>query len=235
MPFIRKNYIRVALFVLFIALIVSFRIFDIGSWINIATIQQYEQELIEYVRQHYWQSVAIFIAVYAIENIFALPFSFVLSIMAGFVYGILPAVAYIVAGATSGAVLSFLVTRYVIGWKVQQYYQDTLVRFNRELKNNGAYYIVILRLIPVVPFFLINILAGLTNVSVWTFAITTAIGIIPGTILYASAGYQLRVVDTIGDIVTWQSITILVLLVLFVIAPVILKKWLNWKPLQKGQ
>ncbi len=230
--FIQRHPFRVALFIAFIIGVIAIRLFDIAAWIDIATLLQYRDALIAYVTQRYWESVLVFVSVYAIENMFALPFSFALSIAAGFLYGLPAAVAYIVIGATCGAVLAFIVTRYLIGYRLQAYYKNAFERFNRELENNGIYYLFVLRLIPIVPFFLINILAGLTRISVLIFTITTAIGILPGAFVYASAGYHLRTVDTLGDIFTWDMLLILCLLILFAVMPVVIKKWYGWRPLE---
>jgi len=229
---IRNNPIRSALFALFIILVIILRVFDVASWLNIRTLQQYQQYLMNFVHAYYWQSVVIFIALYAVEVMFALPFAFVFSIAGGFLYGTWLALVYIVVGATSGAVLSFMLTRYVIGNKIQAYYQHRMDAIHTELERNGAYYLILLRLIPVLPFFLVNIAAGLTRVSLGLFACTTAIGIVPGALLYAAAGHQLRVINSLQDIFTWNTIIIFALLILFAMTPIIMKKWYNWKPLE---
>ncbi len=84
--------------------------------------------------------------------------------------------------------LAFLFARYLLGQLLQDKYQLQLDRFNREMEASGSRYLLTLRLIPIFPFFLINFLSGLTRVPLKTFAWTTALGIIPGTIIFAYAG-----------------------------------------------
>jgi len=232
MQMIKRHPIRIALFGVFVIAIILFRLFDVGAWLNIETLQSYEQTLRSYIQAYYWSSVAIFIIAYAIEAALSLPISFILSIGAGFFYGTYPAVLYILLGATLGAVGACVITRYLFGSLFQRAYRDKLRRFNAYMQENGAYYIIILRLIPIVPFFLINILVGLTNISLLTFALTTAIGILPGAWLYAAAGDQLQQIHTIGDIFTWDVIFMLTLIILFITLPLIIKRWYGWRPLE---
>jgi len=229
---VRQYPLRFLAFFVFLCIVIGVRIFDVGSWVDVQTLQQYEQQLVAYVRDYYWSSVAIFIGLYALEVSLAMPFSFVLSIAGGFLYGTWPAVLYILVGATTGAVLSCLIVRYLIGYKIQQKYQDALERFNQELDRSGAYYIIILRLIPIVPFFLINILVGFTQLSVITFGVTTAVGMLPGAAIYAAAGDRLREIDKLQDIFTWETAVILGLLVALAAVPVIVR-WYYQRPLPK--
>jgi uncharacterized membrane protein YdjX (TVP38/TMEM64 family) len=221
--------VRFWFFIAFITLIVGFRFFDVQQYANIATLKTYRDTSISFVHEYYWISVVAFIAVYIIETIFALPIAAFMSIAAGFLFGLLPAVIYIVVAATCGATGSFLLTRYLIGETIQQRYHEKLALFNAEMKAYGVYYLLLLRLIPIVPFFLVNMLSGLTSLHVSVFMLVTAVGIVPGTFLYAYIGQYLQQIDTIQDVFSWQIVLIFLALASFVAISFIVKRSLDMR------
>lgn len=99
-----------------------------------------------------------------------------------------------------------------------------LAKFNDELDRNGAGYLLFMRFIPLFPFFLINLCAGLTNLKLRTFLWTTAVGILPGSLVFTYAGRQIREINSLGDIMTPQVYGAFILLAAFAVIPVIYKK-----------
>ena len=95
----------------------------------------------------------------------------------------------------------FLAARYFLGEGIQNKYGDKLARFNREIEENGASYMFTLRLIPIFPFFLVNLFAGVTSIKASQFLVTTSLGIIPGSLAYTWLGYAGA---TIGQGIPWQ-------------------------------
>jgi len=147
-----------------------------------------------------------------------------LTLAGGFLFHLFPGIIYVNVAATVGATLGFLFARYILGNKVQEKYASQLERFNRELDENGHLYLLTLRLIPAFPFFLINLLAGLTKVSLKTFFWTTMVGILPGSLVYSFAGSQLNTIESVEDIFSGSIIAAFLALALFALLPVILKK-----------
>ncbi|HET7317732.1 MAG TPA: VTT domain-containing protein, partial [Nitrospirota bacterium] len=127
-------------------------------------------------------------------------------------------------GATAGAVCAFLSARYLLGERLQQKYRGQLAKFNGEMERNGVSYLLTLRLIAVFPFFLVNFLAGLTKVTLKTFLWTTAVGIIPGSAVFAYAGRQLGSVNSPADIISKKVIAALAALGFITLAPAVWKR-----------
>ena len=112
---------------------------------------------------------------------------------------------------------------------LQKKYQQQLRSFNSNLAKNGALYLLSLRFIPLFPFFLINILAGLTNLSLYTFIWTTSLGIIPGTLIYTFAGKQLTLLSSPQDMISGKFIIALLLLTGLTLLPLLFKKYWTLK------
>ena len=126
--------------------------------------------------------------------------------------------------ATTGATLAFLFARYIAGQALQRKYGDKIAKFNDDLERNGWSYLLVLRFIPIFPFFLINIFAGLTKIPLRTFVWTTSLGIFPGSLIYAYAGQQLGTIKTVKDIFSRTILLAFLLLAALAVFPVIYNK-----------
>ncbi|PKN75788.1 MAG: TVP38/TMEM64 family protein [Deltaproteobacteria bacterium HGW-Deltaproteobacteria-10] len=210
------------------AAIVSIRLFGLDHLLSLETFRQYRDQLQAFTAQHYLPTVAIFILIYIAAVALSIPGATILTLTAGFLFGFF-GVIYVNIGASAGAILAFLAARYLIGDWVQKRYGEKLASFNKEIAENGYNYLLTLRFIPLFPFFLINIFAGLTRVPLTIFAWTTIIGILPGSFVYIYTGRQLGVIDKPGDILSWQIILAFVLLGLLVLSPVVIKKFMKQK------
>ena len=175
----------------------------------------------EYVRVHYLLSLAGFVFLYVIVVALSIPGAVILSLSSGFLFGTVLGVFLNNIGATTGAVCIFFITRHLIGNWLQTRYESQLAKFNNEFVRNGAHYLLTLRFIPVFPFFLVNILAGLTKVPFRTFLWTTCLGILPGCIVFTLMGSQLSTIQSSKDIFSPNITIAFILLALFSIAPVI--------------
>ena len=178
--------------------------------------------------EHYLASVTIFIAVYIVAAALSIPGATLLTLTAGFLFGFF-GVIYVNIGATAGAILAFLTARYLIGDWIQKRYTERLASFNKEIAANGPHYLLTLRLIPLFPFLLVNVFAGISRAPLKTFAWTTMIGILPGSLVYIYTGRQLGGLEQPGDVLSWPVILAFVLLGLLVLSPVIVKKFRTGK------
>lgn len=191
---------------------------------TLANLQNNIKHLEQFVQTNYLKSVFAYIGAYATEVILVLPLSALLTLMSGFLFGVVPGVGYTIIGATIGATISFLVVRYMFGHILQKKYAAQLVAFNAAVEQQGWRYLIMTRFIFVIPFFVINILAGLTKVPLWTFMWTTALGIIPSSFIYAYTGKQLTEITSLRDIFTPKVLLAFVMLGLFGAFPTILNK-----------
>lgn len=206
------------------AIIVLIRISNIGEHLTFENLRRNSLILHAAVNAHYLLSVFLYIIIYAVSVAFSVPGAAILTIAAGFLFSTIPGTVYVNIGATSGALAAFLSARYLTGNWLQNRYGQQLKQFNKELSENGHLYLLTLRFIPVVPFFIINILAGLTNIPIKTFLWTTSLGIIPGSLVFAFAGTQLNTIKAAGDIFSGKLMTAFFLLALFSLLPVIINK-----------
>jgi uncharacterized membrane protein YdjX (TVP38/TMEM64 family) len=221
----KKNARRFFLLSLLIAVIVGLRFTGVGDVLTFDNLQRNKEALLAYVREHYAASVMAYIGVYIVAIALNVPGAAILTLAGGFLFGTVFAVLYANVGATTGAVLAFLLSRYLLGEWVQARYQDQLARFNKEIERNGTRYLLTLRLIPIFPFFLINFLSGLTTVPLRTFVWTTAVGIIPAAAVYAFAGQQIGSIRSPGEVLSPGVIIAFVLLALFALVPALITHW----------
>jgi uncharacterized membrane protein YdjX (TVP38/TMEM64 family) len=215
---------RIALLVVIVGLLIGLRVSGVGRQFTLENIQLHAAQLRDFSDSHYLISVIAFILIYIIVTGFSLPGALPLTLAGGFLYKTLLAAVYVNIGATAGATLSFLFARYVAGAWIQQKYADKLAHFNAELDRNGSSYLLTLRLVPIFPFFLINIFAGLTRIKVKTFVWTTSLGILPGSLVYSYAGQQLGTIHNVKDVFTTRILVAFLLLAAVAILPILWQK-----------
>lgn len=216
---------KISIGVLLLLIIIVFRVSGSETYLNTNYILEQRADLIEAVQNYYALTAFIFLLVYIGAVAFSVPGAAVLSITGGLLFGLIPGLVLVNIGATLGATLNFIFARYVIGDTIQKKHGDKLEKFNQEIEKNGKNYLLTLRLIPIFPFFLINVLAGLTAIKLKTFIWTTAVGIIPGSVFYVYAGTTLKEVDALADFLSWRTTLPLVLLGLLAFLPVLYNKF----------
>ena len=213
------------LIVLMLAAAVHFT--RLPSYITFEDFQNNSAFFKRYVADNYFLTVLFYIGIYFVVAAFSIPGAFVLTIAGGFLFGTVIATVYVLAGATAGAILAFLTSRYLLGNYIQKRYEKELLGFNKEINDNGKNYILMLRFISIPPFFLLNIIAGLTKIDLKTFIWTTALGILPATLIYSNAGNNLSRIEEPGDLLSIRLLAGFVLLGLLTVLPVLAKKFMR--------
>lgn len=220
----KKNRMRI---ILILAAVIVFTILwfsGIRDTVSLANIQAKGEYLKGVINDNYLISIAGFIALYIVVAAFSIPVAAVLTIAAGYLYSFVIGAIYVNIGATVGATLAFLFARYIAGEPLQQKYKNKLKKFNDELDRNGASYLFTIRLIFIFPFFVVNLLAGLTKVKLRTFLWTTSLGIFPSSLIYAFAGQQIGTITSVGEIFSGRVLTAFILLATAAISPAIIQK-----------
>jgi len=207
-----------------IAVIAAIRLSPIGDILTFENLKKNREVFFAFVRGHYLQSVAAYIVSYIIIAALSIPGAGIMTLAGGFLFGVLSATVYIDIGATIGATLAFLTARYLLGTWLQEKYRKQLGAFNAEMEKNGPRYLLTVRLIPVFPFFMINFLSGLTSIPVKTFVWTTALGIVPVTIIFAYAGRQIGTINSVSEILSPRMIGALAVLSAVALFPAALKR-----------
>ncbi len=215
---------KIVILVAIALLIGLFFYFNLGTVFSLNSLKANRAALAAFYSNHRFATVAIFIAVYIVQTVLSLPGAAVLTLTAGALFGVIRGALYANVGATIGATLSFLVARYLFRAVIQQKFGERLEKINNELEKTGLNYLLFLRLVPIIPFFLINLGAGLTSMSLRTFFLGTIIGVIPGSLVFSNAGASLATIDSMSEVATPRVIGSFAILGLFALAPVIYKK-----------
>jgi uncharacterized membrane protein YdjX (TVP38/TMEM64 family) len=208
----------------------AFFYFDLGRFLSLTALKENRDGLLAFTEENFAAAVGIFISVYVLVAGLSLPGAVILTLAGGFVFGAGLATMFINVGATTGATLAFLTARYVLRDTVEQKFGRWLGPFQEGFAKNAFSYLLTLRLIPLFPFFVVNLVSGLTRVSVGTYVTATAIGIIPGSFVYAYAGRQLGTINSLKEIASPNVIVAFVLLGLLALVPVVYKKFATKSP-----
>jgi uncharacterized membrane protein YdjX (TVP38/TMEM64 family) len=196
---------------------------DFGDKLSLSSIQKGAVVLKGHVEAHYGFAVSIFVLTYIIVNLW-FPAAALLTLLAGFLYGTVWGALYVDVAATLGAVAAFEISRNMAGQWIQDKWDAQLQRFNRAVVTYGCEYLLMVRMIPLMPYFLVNFLAGLTKVRTLTFAWTTALGSLPSILIFCHAGRQLLTIKSVDQVLTVNVIVTLALVAGF-IGSVIVIKW----------
>ena len=199
--------------------------FDLQRYLTLDALKTNRQALSNYYAAHTVVMIAGFMAIYIIQTALSLPGAAILSLAAGAIFGSVMGTIYANIAATTGATLAFLVTRYLLRDVVLNKFGTKLEKINRELEQRGFNYLLFLRLVPLFPFFLINLAAGLTRLPLRTFFIATMLGIIPGGFVYVNAGASLATIDSLSGIASPQVLGSFALLGLFALIPALYNKF----------
>ncbi len=201
--------------------------FDLQSLLTLETLKANRQALEAYHAAHPLTMAVGFMALYIIQTALSLPGAAVLSLAAGAIFGTVMGTLYAIVAATVGATLAFLVTRYLLRDAVQTRFGDRLEGINRELERRGLNYLLFLRLVPLFPFFMINLAAGLTRLPLRTFFLGTMLGIIPGGFVYVNAGASLATIDSLSAVASPRVIASFALLGLLALVPALYRRFTN--------
>jgi uncharacterized membrane protein YdjX (TVP38/TMEM64 family) len=217
----RKKFAIISVAAVLIAL---FFYFDLERYLTLESLKANRDALAVFYQENRLTTVACFIAIYILQTALSLPGATVLTLASGALFGSVTGTVYVNIGATTGAVLAFLAARYLFHDAVQNKLGTRLEKINSELEKAGFNYLLSLRLVPIFPFFLINLASGLTKIPLRAFFLATMIGIIPGSFVYCNAGASLATINSVGGIASPRVLGSFALLGLFSLVPVFYKK-----------
>jgi len=211
--------------VIFLLGIVAFVYFDLGHYLTLDSLKANRDFLLNYTASNYVLAVAVFILVYILQTTFSLPGGAILTLAGGFLFGSVMGTLIVNIGATAGATLAFLAARYLLRDWVESKFGDRLGPIQEGFSQNAFSYLMTLRLIPAFPFFLVNLVSGLTRVKLGTYMLATSLGIIPGSFVFAFAGRQLGSINSLGEIASPPVLLAFTLLGLLALMPMVYRKW----------
>lgn len=214
---------KLILGLIFVAIIVILAL-NFGKYLTLEQAKAQQVALNAYIDANFATAVILYFIGYVAITAFSVPGAAVVTLLAAALFGFWTSLILVSFASTIGATLAFLSSRYLLqGW-VQKKFGDKLETINNGMRKDGAFYLFSLRLIPVFPFFLINLLMGLSPIKVSRYYVASQLGMLPGTAVYLNAGTQLAEIDSLSGIVSPAVLVSFALLGLF---PVITKWALN--------
>ncbi|CAM8661307.1 Lpd Pyruvate/2-oxoglutarate dehydrogenase complex, dihydrolipoamide dehydrogenase (E3) component, and related enzymes [Comamonadaceae bacterium] len=204
--------------------IASFVVLDLGRYLSLDALRQSQASLASAYAENPWSLRAGFFAVYVAVASLSLPGAAILTLAGGGVFGLGWGLLLVSFASSVGATVSFLAARFVLRDAVQARFGSRLTEINQGIARDGALYLFSLRLIPVVPFFVINLLMGLTTLRTRTFYWVSQLGMLAGTAVYVNAGTRLAELQSLKDVASPEVLGAFVLLGLF---PLIAKALMN--------
>ncbi len=208
----------------------AFYAFGLDAYLNFDVLRDNREALLDLVQQNGVTAALLFSALYIVVVAFSLPGGAFLTIAGGFLFGPFLGTGYVVISATIGATLLFLIAKTAIGDTFRRRMGPALQKMEAGFRENAFSYLLVLRLIPLFPFFVVNLVPAFLGVSLRTYVLATLIGIIPGTVVFAQVGAGLgSIFDsgasfTVSGILTPDIILALSGLALLSLAPILYKK-----------
>ena len=194
------------------ALVLLFLAADGGHWLRLSTIKAHQAELETWRAAQPLTAALLFFAGYVAVTALSLPGATVMTLAAGALFGLGWGTLIVSLASTLGATLAFLAARWLLAGWVQSRFGDRLATLHAGVARDGAFYLFTLRLVPVLPFFVINLAMGVTRIRPWTFAWVSQLGMLAGTLVYVNAGTQLARITSPADVLSPALLGALVLL-----------------------
>ena len=216
---------RILLAVLILVVAASFFAFDLERFLTLESLKQSQSDFSALKAQSPWLVAAVSFVLYIIVTAFSLPGALIMTLAMGALFGLVYGTILVSFASSIGATLAFLASRFVLQEAVQQRFGDKLKAINEGIAKDGALYLFTLRLVPVFPFFLINLLMGLTPMRTRTFYWVSQVGMLAGTLVFVNAGTQLAKLQSLSGILSPALLFSFVLLGVF---PMIAKKITAW-------
>ena len=197
---------------------------NFGQYLTLENAKAQQEALNSFIDQNFIYAAATYFFAYIAITAFSIPGAAVVTLLGAALFGFWTSLLLVSFASTIGATIAFLSSRYLLREWVQSKFGSKLNAINQGVEKDGAFYLFSLRLIPVFPFFLINLLMGLTPMTIARFYLTSQIGMLPGTAVYLNAGTQLATIDSLSGIVSPTVLASFALLGLF---PIIAKWVMN--------
>ncbi len=200
------------------AMVVCFYLFDLKTYVSLGFMRDSLDLLQAYYASHRMAAIAAYMAAYMAMAALSLPGATMLTLLGGALFGTLLGTVLVSFASTIGATLAFLVSRFLFREAVQRRFRDKLATINRGVERDGGFYLFTLRLVPIFPFFIINLVMGVTPIPLSRYYAASQIGMLPATLVYVNAGTQLAGLESIQGILSFKLMAAFALLGLFPLA-----------------
>ena len=223
-PYGRSMKKKIVLLVIVVMAIGVYYYLDLGRFLTLEGLKANRDGLLAYHANHRVAFIAGYILVYTVQTALSLPGAAILTLAGGAVFGALMGTLWVNIGATLGAVCAFLLARTLLRDWVMKKFGRQMGALDRGLTESGMSFLLFLRLVPLFPFFLVNLACGITGLPLRTYVLGTMVGILPGSFVYANAGASLATINSMGDIGSPRVLISFALLGIFALIPAIYRR-----------
>lgn len=206
---------RLVIATLLVIAIGAFFVSGAHQWFTLETLKAYQSDFQAAFNQSPWQVAGIFFAVYVVMTALSLPGATLLTLLGGALFGLGWGLLIISFASTMGATLAFLLSRFLFQKPIEKRFPRQFTSVNRGVERDGALYLFTLRLVPAFPFFMINLVMGLTRIKTFTFYWVSQVAMLPGTAIYVNAGGQLGELESLSGIISPTLLASFALLAVF--------------------
>jgi pyruvate/2-oxoglutarate dehydrogenase complex dihydrolipoamide dehydrogenase (E3) component/uncharacterized membrane protein YdjX (TVP38/TMEM64 family) len=228
------NLKRGILLVAIVMLIAAFFMFDIGQYLTLESLKAHQQDLAEYIKSNWLQAFVVYFVIYVTATALSLPGAIILTLGAGALFGLGFGLLLASFASTIGATLAFLVSRFLLRDWVKSTFSERIKAIDKGVEKDGPFYLLSLRLVPIFPFFVINLVMGVTSIKTVTYYLVSQVGMLIGTAVYVNAGTQLAEIEAVSDIASKELILSFVLLGIFPIIAKFILNFIKQKRVYKG-
>lgn len=208
-----------------VAAVLIFFIFDFGQYLDLEYLKASQQKFQSLYRNNRIVIIGVYFLIYLAVTALSLPGAAVMTLAGGAMFGFWIALILVSFASTIGATVACAVSRFLLRDWVQSRFGDKLQAVNEGIEKDGAFYLFTLRLVPIFPFFVINLVMGMTKISLWTYTWVSQVGMLAATAVYVNAGKELSKIDSPGDVLSLGLVISFIILGLF---PLSVKKLLDF-------
>lgn len=194
--------LKIVLAAVIVAAIAAYFVFDLGQFLTLAYVQSQLSTIQQYANENFVSAASIYFLAYITVTALSIPGAAVVTLVGGAIFGLLWGTIIVSFASTIGATLAFLTSRLLLKDWVQQKFSSSLKAINAGVEKDGAFYLFSLRMVPVFPFFLVNLLMGLTPIKVGTYFVVSQLGMLLGTAVYVNAGSELGQIESLSGLVS---------------------------------
>lgn len=218
------------LFAIVIALVAAFFVFDLGRFLSLDYLKSQQAALADLYSDRPFMVISSFFLIYVAATSLSLPGAVILTLAAGAIFGLFTGTLIVSFASSIGATAAFLVSRFLLRDTIESKFGDKLKTFNDNIDKDGAFYLFTVRLVPVFPFFLVNLVMGLTKLKTGVFYLVSQLGMLAGTIVFVNAGTQLAKIENLSGILSPKLLFSFALLGIF---PLVAKKIVDFVKARK--
>lgn len=216
---------KTAIVLLIIACIAAFKYLGLEQYLTLEYLKQSQERFGQLYAARPLAVISSYMGIYILVTALSLPGAVIMTLAGGALFGLVMGTIVISFASTIGATLACMVSRFLLRDWVQKKFADRLGPINNGIEQEGGFYLFTMRLVPAFPFFLINLVMGITSIPILQYYWVSQIGMLPGTIVYVNAGKELAKIESVSGILSPSLLASFALLGLF---PITVKKIMGW-------